>query len=152
MESPTLELDKLVTLAHVVQSVSKTNTYMFLRTKTRPLMHSLQKRCYGRDSHDCSNPLSQTLHSPFCHRSCFWLKRCDAQTQNVIHHCHSCNIPPCPIRYANPHPSISCKKTTCQQSPTLGAHAHAHPCPWVLGGHGCDIIGNVTIFEYMGAI
>jgi hypothetical protein len=22
------------------------------------------------------------------------------------------------------------------QSPTLGAHAHAHPCPWVLGGHG----------------
>ena len=38
------------------------------------------------------------------------------------------------------------------QSPTLGAHAHAHPCPWVLGGHGCDIIGNVTIFEYMGAI
>ena len=35
-------------------------------------------------------------------------------------------------------------------SPTLGAHAH--PCPWVLGGHGCDIIGNVTIFEYMGAI
>ena len=28
-----------------------------------------------------------------------------------------------------------------QQSPTLGAHAH--PCPWVLGGHGCDIIGNM---------
>ena len=28
------------------------------------------------------------------------------------------------------------------QRPTLGAHAHAHqrPCPWVLGGHGCDII------------
>ena len=29
-------------------------------------------------------------------------------------------------------------------SPTLGAHthahAHAHTCPWVLGGHGCDII------------
>jgi TM2 domain-containing membrane protein YozV len=20
------------------------------------------------------------------------------------------------------------------------AHAHAHPCPWVLGGHGCDIM------------
>ena len=31
-----------------------------------------------------------------------------------------------------------------------------YPCPWVLGGHGCHIIGNiiggVTIFEYMGAI
>jgi hypothetical protein len=26
------------------------------------------------------------------------------------------------------------------QSPTLGAHAHVHPCPWVLGGHGCDVI------------
>ena len=30
------------------------------------------------------------------------------------------------------------------------------PCPWVLSGHGCDIIGNiignVTIFEYMGTI
>ena len=29
-------------------------------------------------------------------------------------------------------------------------------CPWVLSGHGCDvtgnIIGNVTIFEYMSAI
>jgi len=24
------------------------------------------------------------------------------------------------------------------QSPTLGAHAH--PYPWVLGGHGCDVI------------
>ena len=33
--------------------------------------------------------------------------------------------------------------TRVDQSPTLGAHAHAHahhrPCPWVLGGHGCDI-------------
>ena len=27
-----------------------------------------------------------------------------------------------------------------QHSPTLGAHTHAHPCPWVLGGHGCDVI------------
>ena len=31
-----------------------------------------------------------------------------------------------------------------------------YPYPWVLGGHGCDIIGNiigdVIIFEYMGAI
>jgi hypothetical protein len=27
-----------------------------------------------------------------------------------------------------------------RQSPTLGAHAHAHPCPWVLGGHGCGVI------------
>ena len=50
------------------------------------------------------------------------------------------------------------KGKTTYHSPTLGAHthAHAHPCPWVLGGHGCDIvgniIGNVTIFEYMGVI
>ena len=33
---------------------------------------------------------------------------------------------------------------TRQQSPTLGAHAHVHahqrPRPWVLCGHGCDII------------
>ena len=42
------------------------------------------------------------------------------------------------------------------QSPTLGAHVH--PCPWVLGGHGCDIIGNiidiinVNFLKYMGAI
>ena len=34
-------------------------------------------------------------------------------------------------------------------SPTLGAHTHAHGI-WV--GMGCDIIGNVTVFEYMGAI
>ena len=27
-----------------------------------------------------------------------------------------------------------------------------YPCRWVLGGHGCDIIGNVINFEYMGAI
>jgi hypothetical protein len=28
------------------------------------------------------------------------------------------------------------------QSPTLGVHTHAHghPYPWVLGGHGCDVI------------
>ena len=25
------------------------------------------------------------------------------------------------------------------QSPTLGAHTHAHPCPWVWVGHGFDI-------------
>ena len=49
------------------------------------------------------------------------------------------------------------------QSPTLGAHTHAHGF-WmgkgaillIMGGHGCDfignIIGNVTIFEYMGAL
>ena len=34
----------------------------------------------------------------------------------------------------------------------MDAHAHAHPCPWVLGGHKCDIIGNVTFSKYMGAI
>ena len=51
-------------------------------------------------------------------------------------------------------PSVSC----VEESPTLGAltYAHARPCPWVLGGHGCDIIGNiignVTNFEYMDAI
>jgi hypothetical protein len=27
-----------------------------------------------------------------------------------------------------------------KQSPTLGAHAHAHAHPWVLGGHGCNVI------------
>ena len=27
-----------------------------------------------------------------------------------------------------------------KRSPTLGAHTHAHSCPWVLGGHGCDVI------------
>jgi hypothetical protein len=27
-----------------------------------------------------------------------------------------------------------------EQNPTLGAHTHAHPYPWVLGGHGCDVI------------
>jgi len=30
------------------------------------------------------------------------------------------------------------------QSPTLGAHTHAHAqthaCPWILGGHGFNII------------
>ena len=26
------------------------------------------------------------------------------------------------------------------QSPTLGTHAHAHPYPWVLGGHGYNVI------------
>ena len=27
-----------------------------------------------------------------------------------------------------------------KRSPTLGAHTHAHSCPWVLGGHGCNVI------------
>ena len=33
------------------------------------------------------------------------------------------------------------------QSPTLGAHtyAHAHAHGLILGGHGCAIIGNITI-------
>ena len=30
--------------------------------------------------------------------------------------------------------------STEEQSPTLGAHTHAHPYPWVLGGHGWDVI------------
>ena len=29
-----------------------------------------------------------------------------------------------------------------KHSPTLDAHAHQRPCSWVLGGHGCDIIGH----------
>ena len=31
---------------------------------------------------------------------------------------------------------------TLHQGPTLGAHAHQRPCPWVLGGHGCNISGH----------
>ena len=38
------------------------------------------------------------------------------------------------------------------ESPTLGAYTHAYTCPWALGGHGCDIIGNVTIIEYMDIV
>jgi len=38
------------------------------------------------------------------------------------------------------------------QSPTLGAHTHAHPCPWVLGGHGCDVIVHGWPWVGMGAI
>ena len=40
------------------------------------------------------------------------------------------------------------------QSPTLGAHthAHAHPCPWVLGGHGRKSIVHVWAWVAMGAI
>ena len=34
------------------------------------------------------------------------------------------------------------RRLRVQQRPTLGAHTHAHshqhPCPWVLGGHGCN--------------
>ena len=34
---------------------------------------------------------------------------------------------------------------SCQHSPTLGAHIHAHPCPWVFSGHGvryyCSWVG-----------
>jgi hypothetical protein len=35
-----------------------------------------------------------------------------------------------------------CKHVDGIRSPTLGAytHAHAHPYPWVLGGHGRDVI------------
>jgi hypothetical protein len=43
-----------------------------------------------------------------------------------------------------------------EHSPTLGAHthahAHAHPCPWVLGGHGCDVIVHGWAWVGMGAI
>ena len=50
---------------------------------------------------------------------------------------------------------------TSKQSPTLGAHTHAHaqthPCPWVFGGHGFDIIvhgwawvGIVSRWVWMG--
>ena len=35
---------------------------------------------------------------------------------------------------------LSMRALCGHQSPTLGAHTHAHSCPWVLGGHGCDII------------
>ena len=37
----------------------------------------------------------------------------------------------------------------CLVEPYIGC---PYPCPWVLGGHGCDTIGNFMIFEYMGAI
>ena len=37
-------------------------------------------------------------------------------------------------------PHFLTPKCAMQESPTLGAHAHAHPCPQVLGGHGCDVI------------
>ena len=41
--------------------------------------------------------------------------------------------------------------STCLAEPYIGC---PYPCPWVLGGHGCDIIGNViskvTMFKYMG--
>ena len=39
-------------------------------------------------------------------------------------------------------PEVEVELVAGYQSPTLGAHthAHAHPCPWVLGGHGCDVI------------
>jgi hypothetical protein len=39
-----------------------------------------------------------------------------------------------------------CEKSALpyKQSPTLGTHTHAHAhanlYPWVLGGHGCDVI------------
>jgi hypothetical protein len=40
------------------------------------------------------------------------------------------------------------------QSPTSGAHTHAHahthPCPWVLGGHGCNIIVHGRAWAGMG--
>ena len=43
------------------------------------------------------------------------------------------------------------------QSPTLGAHHRL--CPWVMGGHGCDInvhgwalLGMVAILLFMAAI
>jgi hypothetical protein len=43
-----------------------------------------------------------------------------------------------------------------QQSPTQGAHTHAHahayPCPWVLGGHGCDVIVHGWAWVGMGFV
>ena len=36
----------------------------------------------------------------------------------------------------------------CEADPYIGC---PYPCPWFLGGHGCNIIGSVTIFEYMNA-
>jgi hypothetical protein len=49
---------------------------------------------------------------------------------------------------------ISLTMATIYQSPTLGAHTHAHvhPCPWVLGGHGCDVIVHEWAWVGMGAI
>jgi hypothetical protein len=35
---------------------------------------------------------------------------------------------------------VSPSLLTALQSPTSGAHTHAHPYPQVLGGHGCDVI------------
>ena len=34
------------------------------------------------------------------------------------------------------------------QSPTLGAHTYRRPCPWVLGGHGCDIVHGWAWVSY----
>jgi hypothetical protein len=36
--------------------------------------------------------------------------------------------------------------------PYIGAHTHAHPCPWVLGGHGCDVIVHGWAWVGMGVI
>ena len=42
------------------------------------------------------------------------------------------------------------------QGPAMGAHTHAqahqHPCPWVLGGHGCDIFVHGWAWVGMGSI
>jgi len=40
------------------------------------------------------------------------------------------------------------------QSPTLGAHTHAraHPCPWGLGGHGCDVINYRWVWASIGFV
>jgi hypothetical protein len=31
-------------------------------------------------------------------------------------------------------------------------NAHAHPCPWILGRHGCDVIVHGWAWVGMGAI
>jgi len=59
-----------------------------------------------------------------------------------------------PLSQVSDKANKACTKVNAQHSPTLGAHAHAHACPypWFLGGHGCDVIGHGLAWVGMGAI
>ena len=98
---------KLAILAHVEQCAGKANTQMLLHTKTCPLMGPLQNVSMWKALMNIQTNLPKLceLHVHVLRRNIMMHK-----LKNALHHCPSCNIPSCPWRYTNHHPSTFCKR------------------------------------------
>jgi hypothetical protein len=95
---------RIALFPHIEYSAMKTHTQVFFHKKNCPIDVLFAKCCYERDLHDCSNPLFQTLHTPFFPHSCPPWTHLYAQTQDTPLRYPSCNTQPCQGMYASPYP------------------------------------------------